>query len=161
MLFTQSLLRNVWKYALGVSLFAVSLLFVSTTAIAADKAVGAYQQERAACQSAPDRKDCLRDAGAALDASKHGQLTSGDAELYERNALMRCKALPESDRQDCVRRVHGEGQASGSVSGGGVFRETKTIIVDPPAQPAAMPEQPRYRSMPAPMPMEPQGNGMR
>ena len=161
MIFTQSLLRKVWKYALGASLFAISLLFVSTTAIAAVKAVSAYQQERAACQSAPDRKECLRDAGAALDASKRGQLTSGDAELYERNALMRCKALPESDRQDCARRVRGEGQVSGSVSGGGIFRETKTIIVDPPPQPNVTPEQPKYRNMPAPMPMEPQGNGMR
>ena len=150
MLSTQRFLFKTHQYAKLVLLLIVSLLLVATPAVAADKNVSAaqqaYQKERAACQSAPDRKACLRDAGAAFDAAKHGQLRNGDAALYEKNALMRCNALPDADRQDCVRRVHGEGEVSGSVKGGGIFRETKTIIADPPV-PA--PAEPMYPNMPA------------
>ena len=51
-----------------------------------------------------------------------------DPGRYARNALERCKALPEPDRNDCVLRMQGRGTTSGSVEGGGIYRELVTII---------------------------------
>jgi hypothetical protein len=88
-----------------------------------------YQQDRAAClsnQSNQDRATCLREAGAALQAARRGDLGSEQAP-YDQNRLSRCNALPAADREDCVRRMQGGGTASGSVEGGGIYRELRTI----------------------------------
>jgi hypothetical protein len=95
----------------------------------------AYKRERASCMdgtSNEDRATCLREAGAARDAARRGQL-SDDTAAQQQNAVARCNGLPQSDRVDCVRRVQGDGTASGSVGGGGIFRETVTTV---PAAPA-------------------------
>ena len=93
-----------------------------------------YQQERAACftgQFIVDRETCLREAGAALLEARHGGLTGGSEREFEQNRLIRCQALPPSDREDCARRMSGEGSATGSVEQGGILRElTRTL---PPA----------------------------
>jgi hypothetical protein len=116
---------------------AVSALLVAGGAAAAggnvSEAQARYQQDRAACisgQSYQDRATCLREAGAALQAAKRGRL--GDSQgSYEQNQLARCDRLPAGDREDCVRRMHGEGTVSGSVEGGGIYRELRTTV---PAQ---------------------------
>lgn len=95
----------------------------------------AYRRERASCMdgsSNEDRATCLKEAGAAREAARQGQLTD-DRDAERKNAVARCNALPESDRGDCVRRVHGQGMESGSVGGGGIFRETVTTV---PASPS-------------------------
>ena len=113
-------------------------LVVSSLAVpyslAADKAdlSGArarYQEERAHClQSASeDQKACLREAGAALQAARRGQLDE-DGDQFEKNRLTRCGYLPEADRPDCERRMRGEGTVSGSVEGGGIYRELRTFV---------------------------------
>lgn len=54
------------------------------------------------------------------------------AEQLRENALKRCdvhKGLEE--RALCVRMVSGDGQVSGSVSGGGLLRELETPIPNP------------------------------
>jgi hypothetical protein len=92
-----------------------------------------YQQDRAACmsgQSNEDRATCLREAGAALQAAKRGRL-GDDQGSYEQNRLLRCDRVPAGDRDDCVRRMHGEGTVKGSVEGGGTFTELRTTV---PAQ---------------------------
>jgi hypothetical protein len=92
-----------------------------------------YEQDRAACisgQSNQDRATCLKEAGAALQAAKRGQLTDGQS-AYERNQLLRCDRLEAGDRDDCLRRMRGEGTVSGSVEGGGIYRELRTTV---PAQ---------------------------
>jgi hypothetical protein len=92
-----------------------------------------YEQDRAACnsgQSNQDRATCLREAGAALGEAKRGNLRDGQTS-YEQNQTLRCDRLKEGDRDDCLRRMHGEGTVSGSVESGGIYRELRTIV---PAQ---------------------------
>jgi hypothetical protein len=97
---------------------------------AASEAQGRYQEERARCmkiEPAEERRACLREAGAALQAARRGQLDKEDAE-YERNLLARCSYLPAAERDDCERRMRGEGITTGSVEGGGIYRELRTIV---------------------------------
>ena len=65
-----------------------------------------------------------------MQAAKRGRLGDGQSS-YEQNRLARCDRLPAGDREDCVRRMHGEGTVSGSVEGGGIYRELRTTV---PAQ---------------------------
>lgn len=148
---TQKRLRNCMRT--GVSALAlVAAGLLPLTASAADTS-NAYQQERAACTSGSshqDRATCLREAAAARGEAKRGHLT--DSTSYDENALARCNALPPADRQDCAKRVHGQGVVSGSVESGGVYRETTTTVIGTP-QPSTMPA-------PAPVyqqPVSPQG----
>ncbi|MEO7339093.1 MAG: hypothetical protein ABIV63_21160, partial [Caldimonas sp.] len=55
-----------------------------------------------------------------------------------RNAKDRCDALSGDERSDCVARMKGEGTTSGSVAGGGILREKRTIVQGAPVvvQPA-------------------------
>ena len=89
-----------------------------------------YQQDRAACnsgQSYQDRATCLREAGAALQEARRRR--GGDEHSgYEQNRLNRCERLPAADREDCLRRMRGEGSVSGSVEGGGIYRELRTTV---------------------------------
>jgi hypothetical protein len=93
-----------------------------------------YQRERAACESGKsteDRASCLREAAAARDAAAHGDLE--EPADYKKNALARCDAVPASDRDACRHRALGEGEMSGSVSGGGIIRKYREIILPPAA----------------------------
>lgn len=118
----------------------VPVICLVLSSVAASYAVGAnrtdtsearsrYQEERARCMqsAAEDQKACLREAGAALQASRRGQLNE-DESNFDKNRLARCAYLPEADRPDCERRMRGEGTVSGSVEGGGIYRELRTIV---------------------------------
>ena len=118
---------------LGRSAFAVGAMLVSGIAMAAaadmSEAKARYQQERETCisgRSRQDRTTCLREAAAALAEAKRGNLDAADMGRYEQNQLMRCDVHPEGDREDCLRRMRGEGTISGSVEGGGIYRELRT-----------------------------------
>jgi|GEM_PF-364913 len=90
-----------------------------------------YQSERAVCgHNQQDKAACLREAGAAQDAARRGQLTDPPPDQLVRNALARCDNQPEAERRACQDRVRGSGQTAidGSVMGGGVLRETVTPI---------------------------------
>ena len=85
-----------------------------------------YRADRAACESGAanqERSACLREASAALQAARSGQLADADERQLEQNRVIRCNPLPQEDREDCVRRMNGEGTTSGSVGGGGIYRE--------------------------------------
>ena len=123
----------------GLALCAAGALLSATVAVAADRgklsdAQNAYQRDRAACISGQthqeDRATCLREAGAALQEARRGRLDDGQAQ-FEQNRLLRCERQPAEDRQDCVRRMSGEGITSGSVEGGGIYRELVTPVVPP------------------------------
>lgn len=132
---------------------AFSLAGFSGQALAAPASGNAYQQERAACMdgsSQQDRTTCLREAGAARGEAKRGHLT--DSGSYEENATARCNALPPSDRQDCVKRIHGQGTTSGSVESGGIYRETTTTIVGTPPPPPSSSSPSSVTPPPAPAP---------
>lgn len=137
-------------------------LFVAAGAVNAAPPSGAtgtsFQEERAACAqiSAPDsRAACIREAGAARQAARAGQLTPGAAADYERNAEQRCTVFREPvDRDACIARVK-NGPASGTVSGGGVLLEAETPV--PVGGSAARPmAEPMPPAMNKPMPMMPQ-----
>ena len=97
-----------------------------------------YQRERAACDSSQDRAACLREAAAARDAARRGQLDEAQPD-YDRNALARCEALPQAEREACRRRARGEGEMRGSVTGGGIYREYRELTL--PGNPPARPKQ--------------------
>lgn len=140
MLFFQKKASNASKYALAISMFVGGMGLASTAAIAAD-ASGNPQQERAACMNGKtqqDRATCLREVGAARGEAKRGNLT--DSPISSQNAQERCNVLPPADRDDCIRRIQGDGSVSGSVDSGGVLRETRTIV--PAPQPAGTEYQP-------------------
>lgn len=99
-------------------------------------ATSRYRQERAAClngQTSQDRATCLREAGAALQEARRGSVESNPG--YAANAVRRCEKLPEPDRADCVARMQGRGSVSGSVDGGGLYRELVTRETLPPDSP--------------------------
>lgn len=97
----------------------------------ASNAQARYLQERAVCnsgQSNQDRATCLKEAGAALQASRHGGLTSSPAD-YQKNALLRCNAQPVENREDCLARM--QSPAQGSAAAGGILREAVTPVTSP------------------------------
>jgi hypothetical protein len=88
-----------------------------------------YAQERARClngQSHQDRETCLREAGAALQTAREGRGEDAPSELAK-NGTRRCDVhtLP-ADREECVRRMQ-MGTTQGSVEGGGMVRELRTV----------------------------------
>jgi hypothetical protein len=119
----------------ALALCAAAWLFGAMPAGAAgpanmSEAQAVYQAERAQCltgQSHQDRATCLKEAGAAYQEARAGRLGSGDGE-FERNRVARCNAQLPENRADCVRKANGEGQASGSVKGGGILRELITTV---------------------------------
>ncbi|NMM36746.1 MAG: hypothetical protein HHJ09_04420 [Glaciimonas sp.] len=123
---TNTQRKAVWLSAL--MLLVLNTAFAATAAMAASNTSDAdarYQADRAICnsgQSNQDRATCLKEAGAARQESKKGQLDSGKG-TYQQNALIRCNALPADERDACQRRIEGEGTTSGSVRSGGLLRE--------------------------------------
>ena len=113
-----------------------ALLFAGMAAAASSNlpdAQARYQQDRAACisgQSNQDRAACLKEAGAALQDAKLAHPGESQS-AYEQNQLLRCDRLQAGEREDCLRRMRGEGTISGSVEGGGIYRELRTTV---PAQ---------------------------
>lgn len=124
-----------WVRLAGGALAALSML--AAVAGTATDGRARYEAERAAClngNSNQDQSTCLKEAGAANDEARRGGLKDGDVE-YRKNALIRCKALPEKDRPDCKARIEGDGKVSGSALEGGILRErvTRDVGVKPPA----------------------------
>ncbi|MGH8819686.1 MAG: hypothetical protein ACREWJ_00130 [Rhodoferax sp.] len=116
--------RSLTLGALGIML--------GTSALAAGNhsaAQAQYLQDRAAClsgQSNEGVKTCLKEAGAALQAARSGQLTSDSPAVYQHNALLRCNEQPPQDRADCVARM--QNPAQGSVDAGGLLMEAQTPV---------------------------------
>ncbi len=125
-----------WIQTLGLA----SLVLLGTGATAATRSTGAdqarYQAERAACMNASaqqDRANCLRDAAAAYQEIRNGRMNQADGKALGSNRSLRCDPLPAADRQDCLRRMQGEGSVSGSVEGGGLYRELVSPVTTAPA----------------------------
>jgi len=118
-------------------LLCASILMTTSAIAQSQSATSAsrYQVERANCfngRSNQDSATCLREANAALAASKQGKLADGET-ADQKNAALRCQALQSAERDACERRMHGEGTVSGSVESGGVLRE---LVVQTPDKPA-------------------------
>jgi hypothetical protein len=91
-----------------------------------------YKQERAYCtsgQSQQDRATCLKEAENAYSEARRGALNnSGAGRNLAQNATQRCNAQPAADREACVQRITGTGSSEGSVKGGGIIRQTETVV---------------------------------
>ena len=141
----------------ALTLGASGFLVVTSAALAAGAydpaaAQSRYQAERGECLGGPgqqDRATCLREAAAAREEARRGQLGNGPAD-YQRNAMARCQPLPADQRADCVDRMQGRGTTSGSVEEGGIYREkvTREIGVPPGTTPS-------NQTAPAPLSAEP------
>ncbi|WP_422845071.1 hypothetical protein [Acidovorax sp. M2(2025)] len=117
-------------------LFTATLLLACAAASAQtppQDARARYEQERQRCQTNNTQDSlatCLREATNAYDAARKGQL-SDPGPIAIANATQRCEAFQNTaDRAECVRRIESD-PASGSVSGGGVLRESVTTTVIP------------------------------
>jgi len=118
---------------LVVAALAWPLLLAAPSARAVDSAVvksatQRFERDRAVCvrgRSSQDQATCMREAAAALAEVKRGRRTNAN-EDFTRNALRRCEALQDDDHADCQARMHGQGTTSGSVAGGGIYRELVT-----------------------------------
>ena len=60
--------------------------------------------------------------------ARSAQLTPVTPEQALSSALQRCAPLPPFYQSDCEARVHGQGQASGSVIGGSLVRQSATTL---------------------------------
>lgn len=115
---------------LSASLLSLGLL---SSAAWAQTATNDYKQSIRHCAqfSGEQRITCRREAGAALQAERHHKLDKLDHNL-EANRLARCHRLPVDRQQDCLKAMSGQDTTvRGSVEGGGILRETTTVV---PAQ---------------------------
>jgi len=92
---------------------------------------GSYQSEVQACLSGHTQQsqaDCLKEARNAQADKRRGVLdTSGDLQA---NAMSRCDVFQASeDKAACHARVMGMGSVEGSVAGGGLLRESETVVL--------------------------------
>jgi hypothetical protein len=124
------------KGMLSFGAAALLAMGAATAQVASDKAFpgaemidssGSYQSEINACMSGntqQDRATCLREARNAEAEKRRGRL-----EDYAANAAARCEYhTVADDRAACRARVSGAGGVEGSVAGGGLLRESETVI---------------------------------
>ncbi|MFC5609507.1 hypothetical protein [Variovorax soli] len=136
---------NAFRQSCAMAMLAAGSLVALPSAFAAGTSAkggtSTYQTERAMCgQIQQDKAACIREAGAAAQASRQGNLTHASDATYRQNALARCQAQPAEDRKACEQRVTGAGNTTieGSVLGGGAIRETVTQApVSTTVQPAS------------------------
>jgi hypothetical protein len=122
-----------------LTLTAAALVFATGTALAGTPRSDAdaqerYRQEMAVCnsgQSNQDTKTCRTEARNALAEAKRGGLTEAPPSQYSRNAAQRCTQFQGDDRTACEARVFNPSRVDGSVSGGGLVRESVIVV---PAQ---------------------------
>lgn len=123
--------RTAFSNALCTAAAAVACTAAMAQNPSNSEARARYEQERRECMTQNTQDSlatCLREAGAARDAAIKGQL-SNPGTAAETNARQRCNVFKTGDEQaECVRRL--ESTASGSVSGGGVLRESITTTIE-------------------------------
>lgn len=113
---------------------AAGLLLCTSQAFGAGAAAEAqarFRQDMAVCnsgQSNQDVKTCKLEARNALAQARLGALTTAP-QVLEPNARLRCNVHEGEARAACEARMRGEGTtSSGSVGGGGILRETVTVV---------------------------------
>lgn len=119
----------------NLALAAAGTLLCVSTALAVNAAAPAdaqarYRQDIAVCNSGTSNQDpatCRLEARNALAEARRGGLNDAPGQ-YQQNALRRCDAQKGDDRIACEARVRGEGSVEGSVAGGGILRESVTVV---------------------------------
>ncbi len=121
------LIRNTLRRFLPAALLSCWFGAGAVMAAAdADPATGV----RARCpygQADNGSRDCMTRAEFVLTRSRQAVLDADPAQ-YQRNGLVRCERLSGDDRNDCIARINGQGTRSGSVEGGGLYRELVTVV---------------------------------
>jgi hypothetical protein len=124
------------RFAFITPTLTAVLLAASAGAMAqapAGDARARYEMEREKCMTNNTQDSlatCLREANNALDAARKGQLSNPGPTAAD-NATQRCAAFQSAAEQaECMRRLQSS-SVSGSVSGGGVLRESVTTTVVP------------------------------
>jgi hypothetical protein len=94
-------------------------------------ATGSFQSEMQACMSGDtqqSREDCMKEARNARAEKQRGQLETYGA--HDSHAIARCEVHQVGeDRAACQARILGMGETSGSVAGGGLIRQSETVIL--------------------------------
>ena len=118
---------NTTQTSASLAVCAAVLVLASAPAFAAtSEAQQRYNEDRAACMQGrtnQDRATCLKEAGAALQEARRGQLDTARERELQRNRLARCDAQSGADKDDCIARMQA-GNSSGSAQGGGILRES-------------------------------------
>ena len=129
----QSIKFRLQTRPLALALAATGALLAASASYAAgdtlSEARARFNQDRAHCMSGAsnqDRATCMIEARAALREASLGRLTDSSAGQKNQNNTSRCDALPSADRDDCMRRMRGEGVTSGTAADGGIYREITT-----------------------------------
>lgn len=102
---------------------------------AASAATQQYKLDRAACMRGAtnqERATCLKEAGAVLREARRGGMGKSTDSQLANNRIARCDAQPAADREDCLRRMGGEGSTSGSAQQGGIARELTRPVAPKP-----------------------------
>jgi hypothetical protein len=154
---TPELLGLAITVAAVLSTFSVGATSATPTATPAETR---YQQDRANCmagKTAESQATCLKEAGAALQASRAHDLNSASAEQLAANERKRCEPLSGDDKKACLKRAAGmDTTTSGSVAAGGDLKETITVTPGTPGTPATHPEtMPPTAAGPATQPPKP------
>jgi hypothetical protein len=131
---------------LGLGGLFVASALLSFSALAATPTVSAqaaeinakFEQDKLNCLSGKagaERTVCLKEASKARNSARNAPIY--DDATYRHNKFDRCRVLSGDEARDCFARMKGEGTISGSVEGGGLYREKVTIEVGPVPTPAA------------------------
>jgi len=125
---TPALFRQLALVAAGLALCA-SHSFAAPTGAMAD-AQARYRQDMALCSSGQSNQSpqtCRLEARNALAEARRGGLDDAP-DSYTGNTLRRCAAHEALDRAACEARMRGEGTVTGTVRGGGILRESVTVV---------------------------------
>ena len=154
---TPELLAVAVTVAAVFSTFSVGA--ISANAAAPSPAEQRYQQDRADCmagKTAEGQKTCLKEAGAALQASREHDLKTGSPAQLAANERKRCEPLSGDDKKACLARAAGmDTTVSGSVAAGGQLKETVTVIPGTPAADVPVEAVPPTAAGPATLPPKP------
>ncbi len=118
---------------IGAMLLASSALAGPSDTSATSEAQVRYRQDIAFCdspQSYQPRETCRLEARNALAEAKRGGLREAP-DQYTRNALVRCENFQGDERKACQSRVLQPSHLEGSITGGGLLRES---VITVPAQ---------------------------
>lgn len=118
--------------------FLLSLLVFTTQLVSAQiesgttgiDATGNAQSETVACNTGntqQDRETCLNEVKNANAARNAGKVDNAGGQ-FEVNALSRCEVFSGNEKVTCIARMKSNGQAAGSVGGGGIIREIQTVV---------------------------------
>lgn len=124
-----TLFRNVTLTVAGTLLCATTALTANGGALAEVQA--RYRQDIAVCDSGRSTQGtatCRREARSALSEARRGLLPVSAPDQYQQNARQRCAVHQGEDRTACEVAMAGGARVDGSVSGGGILRETVTSV---------------------------------